>query len=181
MPRARPCAWRTSKASGRLGKARTGETGFNTKQYSGSLSLVPVPPARNCRASPRRRWRICVIRCSRRPRCRRARASPPARARARRRTERLPARHLHHQGKPHLRPGARRRDGRQRRRRSLCIFGERVTPNQHKLVREFVAAGQHLLLRHSERRRPSMGRQRHRHGLRGARVRRLAAQLSRRR
>jgi hypothetical protein len=47
------------------------------------------------------------------------------------------ARHLHHQGKPHLRPGARRRpEG--NGDTSLCNFGEHVTPNEHKLVRDFV-------------------------------------------
>ena len=60
----------------------------------------------------------------------------------------------------------------------LCIFGERVTPNEHKFVRDFVLLGQHLLLRHLERGRPSMDGQRHGDGLHGARIRRLAAQLS---
>ena len=45
---------------------------------------------------------------------------------------------LHHQGEPHLRPGLRRHDARATAIRNLCIFGEEVTPNQHKLAREFV-------------------------------------------
>ena len=45
----------------------------------------------------------------------------------------------------------------------------------------FCAAGQHLLLQHFERRRPPMDRQRARDRLHGARIRRLAAQLSQRR
>ena len=47
----------------------------------------------------------------------------------------------------------------------LCIFGETVTPNEHKFVARFCSAGQHLLLQHLERRRPSMDGQRHRDGL----------------
>ena len=65
------------------------------------------------------------------------RPARPRRARADRRAEPHQARRLRDQGEPHLRPGAGRRRGGQRGP-ALCIFGARVTPNQHKLVREFV-------------------------------------------
>ena len=43
---------------------------------------------------------------------------------------------------------------------SLCIFGERITPNQHQLCSRVRVARQHLLLRNSQRRRPPVGRYR---------------------
>ena len=55
-----------------------------------------------------------------------------------RRAVRLQARGLHHQGEPHLRPGARGHARRATATSALCIFGEDVTPNQHKIAREFV-------------------------------------------
>ena len=44
---------------------------------------------------------------------------------------------LHHQGEPHLRPGLRRHDPRQRRPVAGDVRRE-VTPNHHKLAEEFV-------------------------------------------
>jgi hypothetical protein len=55
-----------------------------------------------------------------------------------------------------------------------------VTPNQHKLVREFVLLDNTYCAGHSERRRPPVEHDRLRHRLPGALLRRLAAQLSRR-
>jgi hypothetical protein len=100
---------------------------------------VPVPSEKNWPRSRKRRWRICVIRLLAQAKLppRENQIARPAGARTRRRTQRVSARHLHHQGKPHLRPGARRR-GEGNGDADLCVFGERVTPNEHKLVRDFV-------------------------------------------
>ena len=155
--------------------------GFNTKQYAGSLSLVPVPSAKELAAFTQTalaNLRYPLLAQAKLPRARKPAGA--ARAGTRRRTERVPARHLHHQGKPHLRSGARRREGRQRQRGLVRVRRTRHAQRTQARPR-FCAAGQHVLLRHLERRRPSMDRQRHRHGLRGARICRLAAQLSQRR
>ena len=62
---------------------------------------------------------------------------------------------------------------------SLCIFGETITPNQHKIAEAVRAPRQHLLLRHPQRRRPSVEHDRLQHRLHGEELRRLSAQLSR--
>ena len=141
----------------KMEKPRTGfgnGLGFNTKQYAGSLSLVPVPSAKELAAFTQTALadlRYPLLAQAKLP----PRANQPAAARAgtRRRTQRLPARHLHHQGKPHLRPGARRRDGRQRRRGLVHFWRARHAERAQARPR-FCAAGQHLLLQHLERGRP---------------------------
>ena len=62
----------------------------------------------------------------------------------------------------------------------LCVFGERVTPNQHKLVRDFVLLDNTYCCGILSADGHQWTDTRHRDGLRGARIRRLAAQLSRR-
>ena len=69
---------------------------------------------------------------------------------------------------------------RRQRRRGLVHLRRARHAQPAQARPRFRAAGQHLLLRHPERRRPSMDRQRHGDRLHGALVRRLAAQLSRR-
>ena len=71
----------------------------------------------------------------------------PARPGARRRAQRVSPRHLYHQGKPHLRPGARRRRSRQRRRQPLQLRPAR-DPQPAQACPRFCPARQHLLLRH---------------------------------
>ena len=46
--------------------------------------------------------------------------------------------HLHRQGEPHLRSGVRRHASEGNGEPELCLFPEAVTPNHHKLAREFV-------------------------------------------
>ena len=55
--------------------------GFNSKQYNGSLSLVPCHQKKNWRGSRRRRWPICATRCSRRQCCPRAKIACRSRCR----------------------------------------------------------------------------------------------------
>ena len=64
---------------------------------------------------------------------------------------------------------------------SLCVFGEHITPNHHKLAREFVLLDNTYCSGILQRRRPPMGRQRHGHRLHGEVVRRFSPQLSLRR
>jgi hypothetical protein len=77
---------------------------FNSKDYFGTLSLVPVPAGQGLRRVLPSRLHQYPVRCAR---CREAsRATRPARAPcagAGWRAERFQARRLHHQGEPHLR------------------------------------------------------------------------------
>ena len=111
--------------------------GFNTRQYVGSLSLVPVPAARELAAHTRTalaNLRYPLLAQARRP------------ARPGRRPQPVPERvgepsvfkhviyvikenHTYDQNFGDLPIG----NGDP----ALCVYGERITPNQHKLVREF--------------------------------------------
>jgi YVTN family beta-propeller protein len=115
-----------------------GAEGFNSHHYHGSLSLVPVPEARALPALSETVWRNL-----RRERIAAAlllpRPGQPARAVPERIGEPSLIKHVVYVIKENrtydqvlgdLAAG----NGDPR----LCIFGERVTPNQHKLVREFV-------------------------------------------
>ncbi|MBL9176375.1 MAG: bifunctional YncE family protein/alkaline phosphatase family protein [Verrucomicrobiales bacterium] len=126
---------RQPKSAGSAGNA--GAQGFNSHQYSGSLSLLPVPKSRDLPALSETVWRNL-----RRDRIAESLLPPrpgqPARAIPERIGEPSLIRHVVYiikenrtydqvlgdvaggNGDP-----------------SLCIFGERVTPNQHRLVREF--------------------------------------------
>ncbi len=115
-----------------------GGEGYNTHQYSGSLSLIPVPKSSELPALSEtvsrnlRRERIAEALLPARP-------GQPARAIPERIGEPSLIRHVVYVIKENRTydqvlgdiPGA---NGDPR----LCIFGEHVTPNQHKLVREFV-------------------------------------------
>jgi YVTN family beta-propeller protein len=128
----------TPKRNERGEEAPPGATGFNSHHYHGSLSLVPVPEAGDLP-----RLSETVSRNLRRERIADALLPPrpgqPARAIPERIGEPSLIRHVvyvikenrtYDQVMGDLPAG----NGDP----SLCIFGERVTPNQHKLVREFV-------------------------------------------
>jgi YVTN family beta-propeller protein len=119
-------------------EAPPGTTGFNSHHYHGSLSLVPIPDARDLP-----RLSETVSRNLRRERIAEALLPPrpgqPARAVPERIGEPSLVRHVVYVIKENRTydqvlgdVAAGNGDPR------LCIFGERVTPNQHKLVREFV-------------------------------------------
>ena len=115
-----------------------GAEGFNSHQYHGSLSLVPVPEPRALPALSETAWGNL-----RRERIAEALLPPrlgqPARAVPERIGEPSLIKHVVYVIKENRTydqvlgdVAAGNGDPR------LCIFGERVTPNQHKLVREFV-------------------------------------------
>ena len=86
-----------------------GKSGFNSRRTQGTLSLVPLPTAKDLPRLCETVWNNFHRRMgSTSRRCRRAPASQPRRARADRRTKPDQARRLRHQGESHLRPGARR-------------------------------------------------------------------------
>ena len=104
---------------------------------------------------------------------------PGVRTRRRRRqpgVARHPARVLHHQGEPHLRPGVRRHGQGQRRPQAV-----HVRPRRHaqppRAGREVRAARQFPHRRRHQLRRPPVADAGLRQRLRGARLRRLAARL----
>jgi YVTN family beta-propeller protein len=118
--------------------ARPGAEGFNSHQYHGSLSLVPVPEDAALPALSQTVWRNL-----RRERIAEALLPPrpgrPARAIPERIGEPSLIRHVVYVVKENRTydqvlgdVAVGNGDAR------LCIFPERVTPNQHKLVREFV-------------------------------------------
>jgi YVTN family beta-propeller protein len=119
-------------------EAPPGATGFNSHHYSGSLSLVPLPAHGDLPALSE-----AVARNLRRERIAEALLPPrpgqPARAVPERIGEPSLIRHVVYVIKENRTydqvlgdvPAGNGEP-------SLCIFGERVTPNQHKLVREFV-------------------------------------------
>jgi YVTN family beta-propeller protein len=125
----------------KMEKARSGlgnGIGFNTHQYSGSLSLVPVPSKKELAAFTRTalaHLRYPLLAQAALP----ARPDQPARPVPERAGEPGVFRHVIYVIKENrtydqvlgdLREGNGNAD--------LCVFGETVTPNQHKLVRDFV-------------------------------------------
>ncbi len=152
--------------------------GFNTKQYYGSLSLVPVPSKKELAAFTRTALadlRYPLLAQAALP----ARPDQPARPVPERVGEPSVFQHViyiikenrtYDQVLGDVKEGNGDAD--------LCMFGESRHAQPAQARPRFRAAGQHLLLQHPERRRPSMGGHGHRDGLRGARVCRLAAQLS---
>ena len=117
---------------------QTGKPGFNSHQYSGSLSLVPVPPKKALPALSAivwknyRREQLAVAKLPPRP-------GQPARPVPERIGEPSVFKHVvyiikenrtYDQVLGDMKPG----NGDP----SLCIFPDRITPNQHKLAREFV-------------------------------------------
>ena len=118
--------------------AAPGAEGFNSHHYHGSLSLVPVPEARALSALSETVWRNL-----RRERIAEALLPPrpgqPARAVPERIGEPSLIKHVVYVIKENrtydqVLGDVEAGNGDPR----LCIFGARVTPNQHKLVREFV-------------------------------------------
>ena len=125
-----------SLGPGRLGK--TGGARFNTKQYAGSLSLVPLPSKKELAAFTQTALaglRYPLLAQARLP----ARTNQPARPVPERVGEPGVFQHViyiikenrtYDQVLGDITAG----DGNP----ALCMFGARVTPNQHKLVRDFV-------------------------------------------
>jgi YVTN family beta-propeller protein len=120
---------------GRLGK--TGQTEFNTKQYYGSLSLVPVPSAKELAAFTQTalaNLRYPLLAQAKLP----ARTNQPARPVPERVGEPGVFQHViyiikENRSYDQILGDVREGNG----DAGLCTFGARVTPNQHKLVREF--------------------------------------------
>jgi YVTN family beta-propeller protein len=125
-----------SLTPGRLGKA--GQTEFNSKQYSGSLSLVPVPSAKELAAFTQTalaNLRYPLLAQAKLP----ARPNQPARPVPERVGEPSVFQHViyiikenrtYDQVLGDVKAGNGDAD--------LCTFGERITPNQHKFVCDFV-------------------------------------------
>ena len=120
---------------GRLGKA--GQTEFNTKQYHGSLSLVPVPSAKELAAFTQTalaNLRYPLLAQAKLP----ARTNQPARPVPERVGEPSVFQHViyiikENRSYDQILGDVQEGNG----DAGLCTFGARVTPNQHKLVREF--------------------------------------------
>ena len=125
-----------SLGRGRLGKS--GQTEFNTKQYAGSLSLVPLPSKKELAAFTQTalaNLRYPLLAQAKLP----PRADQPARPVPERAGEPGVFQHViyiikenrtYDQVLGDVKEGNGSVD--------LCTFGKRVTPNQHKLVRDFV-------------------------------------------
>jgi YVTN family beta-propeller protein len=116
----------------------TGAQGFNSHQYSGSVSLVQLPGARELP-----RLSATVYDNYRRERLALAKAKPrsgqPARPVPERIGEPSTIKHVVYVIKENRTYDQVLGDlPRGKGDASLCIFGEKVTPNQHKLVRDFV-------------------------------------------
>jgi len=140
--------------------------------------IVPVPEKGDSRGSARRCGATSDASGSRGAPAAAPRPAGPRRARADRRAEPRQARGVRHQGEPAPTISAGDVEAGNGDPR-LCIFGERTTPNQHKLAREFVLLDNTYCAGISAR-RPPVEHHRHRHRLPGALFRGLAAQLPRR-
>jgi len=115
-----------------------GSKGFNSHMYSGSVSLIPIPKRRDLARLSETVWRNL-----RRERITQAllpaRPDQPPRAIPERIGEPSPIQHVVYVIKENRTydqvfgdvPGANGDP-------SLCIFGERITPNQHRMARDFV-------------------------------------------
>ncbi len=112
--------------------------GFNSKQYAGSVSLVPLPTAAELPRRSETVWRNLrreAVLAARLP----PRPGQPARVIPERSGEPSRIKHVVYVIKEN-----RTYDqvfgalGRGNGDPALCIFGERITPNQHALVRQFV-------------------------------------------
>jgi YVTN family beta-propeller protein len=116
----------------------TGKLGFNTHQYHGTLSLLPVPSKRELAklsATVWKNYRREQISLALLP----PRTNQPARPIPERIGEPSVFKHVVYIIKENrtydqVLGDERRGNGDP----SLCVFGERITPNQHKLVRDFV-------------------------------------------
>ncbi len=116
----------------------TGREGFNSHQYSGSLSLVPLPKNRDLAGLSAivyknyRHERLALAQAKPRP-------TQPPRPLPERIGESSPIRHVVYVIKENRTYDQILGDMVQGKGdSSLCIFGEKVTPNQHKMASEFV-------------------------------------------
>ena len=116
----------------------TGKVSGNSHQYFGTLSLVPVPTRRELGAHTRtvlRNYREPMLRAARLP----ARAGQPPRPVPERVGEPSLFRHVVYfikENRTYDQVLGDVQDG--NGDPELCVFGENVTPNQHKIAREFV-------------------------------------------
>ncbi len=115
-----------------------GKTGFNSHHYSGSVSLVPLPKKRDLpklSETVMRNLRRDAIFASKLP----PRPGQPARPVPERIGEPSPIKHVVYVIKENRTYDQVFGDIKQGNGDpALCIFGDHVTPNQHKLVRDFV-------------------------------------------
>ena len=129
----------TLKASLRPGRCNLNEhAGYNTHQYHGSLSLVNVPSARELAA-----YTSVALANMRYPLLREAALPPrlgqPPRPVPQRVGEPSVFKHVVYVIKENRTYDQVLGDMKEGNGdSSLCVFGERVTPNQHKLARDFV-------------------------------------------
>ncbi len=125
----------TAKEKPRAGMGNT--TGFNTKEYAGSLSLVPVPSVKDLAALNKialRNLRYPLLAQAKLPR----RPGTAARPVPERVGEPSVFKHViyiikENRSYDQVLGDITNANGDP----ELCVFGERVTPNEHKLVREF--------------------------------------------
>ncbi|MBN1805257.1 MAG: beta-propeller fold lactonase family protein [Sedimentisphaerales bacterium] len=119
-----------------LREERAGQ--FNTHQYRGTLSLLPVPKAKKLAAFTSQvldNYRYPLLKEARRP----ARANQPARPIPERVGEPSVFDHVVYIIKENRTYDQVLGDiAEGNGDPSLCVFGEQVTPNQHKMVRQFV-------------------------------------------
>jgi len=117
--------------------SKSGEQGFNSHQYSGSLSIAPIPASRDLRKLTEMVYanyhRDAISESAQRPRANRKPVAIPERI-----GEPSLIKHVVYIIKENrtfdqILGDVKEGNGDP----SLCIFGEHVTPNQHKLVREF--------------------------------------------
>ncbi len=153
-------------------KAAPAHEGLSAVQYvgriqTGTVSLVDSFQRRATRRSHQDRHVLFAI--PRHHAVRRGRARRQPRTHAPQRSNAHRARHLHRQGEPHLRPGLRRPQGRQRRSVAGAVrrAGRSQPPQAGARVR---AAGQLLREFGRERRRAQLVHRRHRAGLRAEAV-----------
>ena len=122
----------------KTGKGENGHPGFNSHQYSGSVLLVPVPAKSDLPKLSETVWRNlrreAVVQAKLPPR-----PSQPARAVPERIGEPSRIKHVVYvikENRTYDQVFGDMKEG--NGDPNLCIFGERITPNLHKLAREFV-------------------------------------------
>ncbi len=122
----------------KFGKGENGHPGFNSHQYSGSVVITPVPAKSSLPKLSETVWRNLrreAVLQARLP----ARPGQPARAIPERIGEPSRIKHVVYvikENRTYDQVFGDIKEG--NGDPGLCIFGERITPNQHKLAREFV-------------------------------------------
>lgn len=151
-----------------------GQMGFNTHQYFGTVSLIPLPADKKSLGDTTK----LVVANNRVPLLKTAFAPPRPNVRLRPVPERVEPsvfKHVVYVIKENRTydqvlgdmPEGNGGDA------SLCIFGEAVTPNQHKIAREFALLDNTYCSGNPQRRWTQLVLQRHHHGLHGTSVRRI--------